>query len=166
MSDVKINDKQLDLLIKRLEKAKNSNNPIQKQQKIVLNKLNSQRVQNVRRAIKPFSRSKRLAKSVKYKAAYYNKQDNSVKGRVYYGYQEFFDEGLRYVKRGQYDKRGRLTHYVSQAKGVYYAHIPEYGRRDGNYQGRHFLWSSDNGISDISEYQKALEKGVEKVLLY
>lgn len=167
MSDVVINTKQLESLTKRLVKASQSqNNPVQKQQKIVLNKINAERVKNIRNAIKPFTYTGRLAKSVKRGSAYVAKDKKTVKGRVYFGYQEYYGGATKKTKRGRYNSKGNLVYAVSAQKGEYYAHIPEYGRRDGSYAGRHFLWSSEQGINDIKEYKEALEKAVEEILLY
>lgn len=167
MADVQISDKQLKTFIDRMEKAgKSEKNPIAKQQKIVLNKVNSERVKNIRRAIKPFSYTGRLAKSVRKNSSYISKKDEAVKGRIYYRYQEYFGGEVRMVKTGKYNERGNLVHSTSLREGEYYAHVVEYGRRNGNYNGRHFLWDSESGVNPISEYQKALEKAVEDILLY
>lgn len=168
MADVQINTKQLEAFRKRLIKAASAkNNPVQKQQRAVLNKINAERVKNVRRAVKPFSYTGRLAKSVKKKSAWVSKKDGRiVYGRLYYGYQSYFGGELRTVKRGRYNKKGRLIYSASAAKGEYYAHIPEYGRRNGEYKGRHFLWDSEKGVNDIAEYKKALYKAVDDVLIY
>lgn len=168
MGDVEFDLRQFESLNKKLLKAAHSkNNQIAKQSRAVLNNINAKRVKNVRKAIKPFSYTGRLAKSVKRAPSYIDRKDKSVtKGRIYYGYQEFFGGGLSAVKKGRYTKSGKLIHSTERQKGIYYAHIPEYGRRKGKYKGRHFLWSTESGLAEIAEYEKALFKAVEQTLLF